>query len=675
MATTSKNSNDGGVVNSLVAALRDPVARSVAIRLTVASTLAMAIATALSFQYPWWAAMAVWMVGQPPRGLLFERSLAQLVGTLLGAAAGAGLALIWPANPAIAVLGLVAWIALCCGGANAMRHQRAYGAALCGLTSAVIVSLTLMTPADPLTFASARAVDNVIGIGSAILVALAFGPPGSGPTIGARARSVTSQALALIAEALSEPGERSLARERAFLLSLAALEASAEDAAAGSLAARRKLRELNALFASHLDLIVVARAIRSREASELAPGHADMVALQEAFRRAAAELAADRDLDIGEIHAASQRLEAADVVLSPVLEEMRALLARTADHFEQIGATSNRPASHWSTPHPDAAGLRRAMLRGALASLVAGALWLSIGWEPLRYLMLGSCIFTVLFSMVDEPAPVVRQILAGGLCAAVAALIWRVAVLPEVANGWFSLAFAVPLMLGASLLQARQGTVFLGLAFNMLFAILARPVDTHPGDPVSLVAIEVMLLCGIALSYIFYRWLLPMDTQRRRQHLRAAIRREIASISIRAATPWAGRHLARLRYLVLSLATRSRGQVQEVEDALAALSLGHVLFRLGDMRFSQAHADIGDGFLRRTLHLTSTPMDDPLHAGKTLHDYAARLNPADTGDGFPDLGQTARLKWLLELAAQDLLEHASIFVSPGAQGRQPPSIH
>ena len=87
-------STDGGVVRSFIAAVRDPAISNVAIRLTGASTLAMAVATALSLDYPWWAAMTVWMVGQPPRGLLFERSLAQFFGTLLGAAAGAGLVLV-----------------------------------------------------------------------------------------------------------------------------------------------------------------------------------------------------------------------------------------------------------------------------------------------------------------------------------------------------------------------------------------------------------------------------------------------------------------------------------------------------------------------------------------------------------------------------------------------------
>ncbi|MDJ0391293.1 FUSC family protein [Roseomonas sp. E05] len=648
----------------LAAALTDPAARNVAIRLTVASTLAMAAATALSLPNPWWAAMTVWMVGQPPRGLLFERSLAQLLGSFLGAAAGVALVLPWPGVPAASLFGLAVWIALCCGIANVMRHQRAYGAALCGLTSAVIVSLTLGTHVDPVGFAAARAMDSVLGIGSAILVAASLSPPSSGSTVASRARTVTSQALVLIAEALTEPGTRSLAREREFLLSLASLEASAEDEAAGSITARRKLKELHALFAFLLDLLVVARAIRSREGSALAPGHADMAVLREAFERAAGSLDAG-DLDVQGIIEASQRIEKADPVLSPVLEEMRTLLLRAAAGYGQVMAAAIQPAPRWSIPHPDVAALRLAVLRGALAVSLVGLAWLSIGWDPLRYLVLGAGIFTVLFSAVDEPVPAVRKILIGGLGAAVAAFLWRIVMLPELANGWLSLALAVPLVFGASLLQARQATVFVGLAFNMLFAVLARPVDTVPSSPIGLAGIEVMLLSGIAVSYAFYRWLLPMNTQRRRMHLRASIRREVAAISIRAGTSWAARHLARLRYLVLSLAVRSRGRVHEAEDALAALSLGHALFRLGEMESVMPLPNADRRIIRETLRLTASPLDDPLRTGQKLRSLAARISPIDEA-GVTSAAQASRMCWLLELAANDLTTHPSIFVSPQA---------
>jgi p-hydroxybenzoic acid efflux pump subunit AaeB len=43
-----------------------------AIRTTAAALLALACAALLNIHHPWWAAMTVWLVAQPTRGLLLE---------------------------------------------------------------------------------------------------------------------------------------------------------------------------------------------------------------------------------------------------------------------------------------------------------------------------------------------------------------------------------------------------------------------------------------------------------------------------------------------------------------------------------------------------------------------------------------------------------------------------
>src|SRR6478736_6350496 len=119
-------------------ALRDPKSRRYAFQLTIASLLAMVVADAFRITNPWWAAMAVWMVSQPIRGLLLERSAAQLIGTCIGTTVGAGMMHIFTQQVPL-LLGLSVWLAACCGVANLMRHQRAYGGVLAGLSAAVVV--------------------------------------------------------------------------------------------------------------------------------------------------------------------------------------------------------------------------------------------------------------------------------------------------------------------------------------------------------------------------------------------------------------------------------------------------------------------------------------------------------------------------------------------------------
>lgn len=646
----------------LITPFLDPKVRNVATRLTIASLLAVSLATASGLDYPWWAAMAVWMIGQPPKGLLLERSFAQFTGTLLGAVAGALLVYVGETSIAAGLVGLVAWIAICCGVANAMRHQRAYGAALCGLTSVVIVALTLDTSIDPAQFAAARVLDTLIGVASAVGVSILLGPPAVRFDTPNRVEALVAQVLELIGDALVGQNEQTVVREREFLISLAALEGTAEDAAAGSLEGRRQLNELNALFALLLDLIVLARAIRSREGSPTAPGHAELAELKDDFDGAAITLRNTGMLDIQSVNVIARRLEATDPILSPVLEELRTLLVRAADGFGKLSQRSVEGRRHVSLPHPDLDALRLGMLRGAVATTIAGSGWYLSGWEPLRYLLLGTGIFVVLFSMVDEPARAVRQILIGGLAAVVPAALWRLGVIPEVSTGWISLLLAVPLLLGASFFQARPKTQFVGLAFNMLFIVLARPVDISQSSALVVVTNEAMLIVGIALNYALFRWTLPMNSGRRMGHLRASICREIHAISARAGTPLAERHLGRLRYLVFSVAVRSRGQVQQVEEALAALSLGHALVMLGESN-GPSMPTAGRLAAEEALRLMRAPLHNPADVGKKFMAISHTVSTTESS-------QAARCCWLLKLAARELRACPAAFTTPALKPRR-----
>jgi uncharacterized membrane protein YccC len=58
--------------------------------LALAALIAFAIAAALHVHHAYWAAMPVFVVAQPMRGLVFERGLFRLLGTLAGAASACG---------------------------------------------------------------------------------------------------------------------------------------------------------------------------------------------------------------------------------------------------------------------------------------------------------------------------------------------------------------------------------------------------------------------------------------------------------------------------------------------------------------------------------------------------------------------------------------------------------
>ena len=56
--------------------------------LAAAAWLAFAIASLLHVEHAFWAAMPTWVLAQSSRGLVIERALFRLLGTLIGAGLG-----------------------------------------------------------------------------------------------------------------------------------------------------------------------------------------------------------------------------------------------------------------------------------------------------------------------------------------------------------------------------------------------------------------------------------------------------------------------------------------------------------------------------------------------------------------------------------------------------------
>jgi Fusaric acid resistance protein family len=114
-----------------------------ALRTTGAALAALALADGFNIQHPWWAAMSAWLVVQPTRRLLLERSLFRLAGTVCGALAGAFILHGLQDRPLLSIAAVTLWLALCAGLGSNFRHFRNYGFVLAGYTAAIVVLFSL----------------------------------------------------------------------------------------------------------------------------------------------------------------------------------------------------------------------------------------------------------------------------------------------------------------------------------------------------------------------------------------------------------------------------------------------------------------------------------------------------------------------------------------------------
>jgi uncharacterized membrane protein YccC len=109
-----------------------------AVRTTAASLTALYIALALDLGEAKWAAMTVWIVAQPSRGMSLSKSKYRLAGTLVGAYVAVVFVAAFAQMPEMFFLALATWLALCTAVSTALRNFRSYGAVLAGYTAAII---------------------------------------------------------------------------------------------------------------------------------------------------------------------------------------------------------------------------------------------------------------------------------------------------------------------------------------------------------------------------------------------------------------------------------------------------------------------------------------------------------------------------------------------------------
>ena len=147
-----------------------------AVRLAAAALIAFSIAALLHVQNAYWAAMPVWVVAQSARGLLIERGIFRILGTLMGA--GFGLAAVTFAGdplPTLVALGL--WMAAGAGATRLIRGTASYAPLMAGMTAAVVVLPSLFAPDQSIALAMARVECTLIGVVVVTLVTGLFTPP------------------------------------------------------------------------------------------------------------------------------------------------------------------------------------------------------------------------------------------------------------------------------------------------------------------------------------------------------------------------------------------------------------------------------------------------------------------------------------------------------------------
>lgn len=479
-----------------------------AIRTTVAALLAFACADLLNIHHPWWAAMTVWLVAQPTRGLLIERSLARLFGTIYGAFAGAVILTFWGQNLIVALMALTFWLAFCAGLGTIFQHFRNYGFVLAGYTAGIVVLFGLGDGDATAALALDRVLCTLIGLAcSSVLSFRAL--PLQGATMEKQARDILDRVLNRFHSALT--GQKPAA-DALLISAIGAFDRAIDEQAAGSLS-----RRLDALRLRHISgLLLELIALAPRTGSKHPQTSPDITFAQgEPLQR---------------VHHIRQQAQT----------DGHAAMVQTLTDLDEA-----LDAAKWQTRRTlrfdfDIAIAWQAIARPVLALTLASLLWQVSGWQAGAMMAMTAVLFTSLFSSHDDGNQMVVQVLIGTLAGALVGLLVRLLLLPHADGLLPTLLCIAPVLLFAAWLMRQPATAKMAIDLAMTFLLTAQPGTAPVTSAVALSQISA-ITAGVLIAVALFWLVLPSTPAVRRKLLArriAGLTRRIArSSSARTAIP------------------------------------------------------------------------------------------------------------------------------------------
>ncbi|MCM2474665.1 hypothetical protein HGO38_14380 [Rhizobium sp. CG5] len=446
-----------------------------ALRTTSAALFAFAVAWSLGIHHPWWAAMTVWLVAQPTRGLLLERSIARLVGTVCGALVGALVLGLLAQDRLAALVAVAAWLALCAGLGSTFRHFRNYGFVLAGYTASIVVLFGLGEGvSDP-----GLALDRVVCTAIGILCSAAFSfraLPDRGRELAQRRAEIVDRCLVHIEDFLHKDtiGQPSLA----LLSDIAALDRSVDDGAAGSLRRQRDARRTRRISGLLLELLGLTVGSTVRHRIRLRSPDAD----------------ASLDMRLVALIAAANA--ATQPAMAQSLEELRQILT----------TETAAPLPVWFDIDPSS--VWRAAARPVVALAIAATIWSATGWPSGAMMAMTAALFTSLFSSHDQGNHMVIQVLFGTMAGAVAGTLARLFLLPHADDLATTLLCIAPFLLAGAWLMRRPLTSKMAIDLTMTFLLTSQPSS----PPVALAQAlneTAAMIVGVTIAVATFWTLLP----------------------------------------------------------------------------------------------------------------------------------------------------------------------
>lgn len=549
--------------------------------------LALWFALRLGLDQPQWALMTAFIVAQPLSGMVVQKGLARITGTLVGAFISLVIMAFSAQAPWLFLTCMALWIGLCTAASTLLRSAWSYAFVLSGYTVVLIAMPALAEPLAVFDHAVARCTEILLGITCATTVSAIFWPQHVERQLAQQARAAWHGALETVAGEVANRSGRQPGL-LALLGQIVAVDMQREHAWFEGRQGRQRARAVRALGRSLLSLLRTARAV-GRQQRELEAAEAAL--LQPWFDRVQALLAQVQLNELREL-----RRQLAEQARNPalganplyclgrlvlLLEYLEAACgALTA--VEQGGATED--ASGTFAVHRDPSLAMAYGLRGALTFLLLASFWLATGWTSAVSAMVLAVVVCGLFASRENAVQIGFSFLRGILLAIPVAFICGQLLLPQWSGfALLCLALGVPLFFGA-LGMARPAIAGTATSFSLHFIVMTMPPPGHNYDVAFFLNEALAMLLGVGCAVMAFRLFGLRNPLWHSRRLLAATLRDLGQLTWRklaGAEVWfAGRMADRLLQLARHRSALPEQERSRWDDGVLGLDMGDELLHL-----------------------------------------------------------------------------------------------
>lgn len=613
-----------------------------AAKTVLGGSLALWLAMRLGLEQPSWALMTAFIVAQPLSGMVVQKGLARLAGTVVGTCMSVVFIGLFAQTPGLFLLTLALWLALCTAASTQLRSAWAYAFVLAGYTAAIIALPAINTPLQVFDQAVARCTEICLGICCATLTSALVWPLRVEQQLAGHARQALDNGLQAARAMLA--GEDDAGKGLLQTLGgLVAIDAQREHAWFEGSRGRQRARAINGLSQKLMVLLRIARSVRRQwrqldevESAQLAPWLSEVREQLAAPDQPTWLLLRQRIWDA----AHDERISSAEhycLARLALLLDYAMAASQALDDVEQGGAP--KQAAQSLAAHRD---LSLALLfgsRSALAFLVMSGFWLATAWPSAPGGLILTCVVCSLFASRENGAQIGLSFLRGILLAVPAAFVVGQILLPQWSSfAMLCLGMGVPLFLGA-LGMAHPRTGATATSYCLHFIVLVAPLNAMQFNVASMLNNALAMLVGVSAAVMAFRLVVLRHPAWLGRRLRAATQHDLVRLTrrdLRGADSWFGGRMAdRLMQLARHASELPEAERNRWDDGLHGLDIGDELVHLR-MCLAVAQVRLGEAerqYLQQVQAvLASGPgpgRGDRLNAASDQFIAALRQQPAD----------------------------------------------